>query len=274
MRRASLKLGTALAAAAGAYALVEPARLKVRREEITSERWPEALDGLRIGVVSDLHAGAPHVDERKLARVVDRLNDEKPDLIALLGDYSDPTVRGGGEPVAPERVAERLAGLNNQLGIFAVLGNHDWVHYGSRVPRALRHAGIEVLENDAVAIEHNGAVLWVAGLAESSQRRPDATAALAMVPSGQALIALTHDPDLFPQVRDRATLTLAGHTHGGQVSVPLLRRRVAPTRGGYVQGLVNEGGGHLYVSRGVGTAHLPIRLNAPPEVALLTLRAR
>ena len=274
MRRASLKLGTALAAAAGAYALVEPARLKVRREEITSERWPEALDGLRIGAVSDLHAGAPHVDERKLDRVVDRLNDEKPDLIALLGDYSDPTVRGGGKPVAPERVAERLAGLNNQLGIFAVLGNHDWVHYGSRVPRALRHAGIEVLENDAVAIEHNGAVLWVAGLADSSQRRPDATAALAMVPSGQALIALTHDPDLFPQVRDRATLTLAGHTHGGQLSIPLVRRRIAPTRGGYVQGLIEEAGGYLYVSRGVGTAWLPIRLNAPPEVALLTLRAR
>jgi predicted MPP superfamily phosphohydrolase len=273
MRRAPLKLGTALAAAAGAYALVEPSRLKVRRLEVASDRWPEALDGLRVGAVSDLHAGAPHVDERKLARVVDRLNDEEPDLIALLGDYSDPTVKGGAEPVAPEAVAERLAGLNNQLGIFAVLGNHDWVHHGSRVPRALRHAGIEVLENDAVAIEHRGAVLWVAGLADSSTRRPDATAALAMVPKGQALIALTHDPDLFPQVRDRAALTLAGHTHGGQLSVPLLRRLVAPTSRGYVQGLMTEAGGHLYVSRGVGTAHLPVRLNAPPEVVLLTLRS-
>jgi predicted MPP superfamily phosphohydrolase len=235
------------------------------------ERWPEALDGLRVAVIGDLHAGAPHVDERKLGRIVDKVNAMEPDLVALVGDYADPTVPFG-EPVSPERVADVLAGLSAPLGVFAVLGNHDWLHYGSRVPQALRRAGIEVLENDAVAVEHRGSIVWVAGLADLRERRPDEIAALALVPDGQALIALTHDPDLFPRLRDRAAVTLAGHTHGGQIGLPLVRRATAPTRHGYTGGEVRERGGYMYVSRGVGTTGLPVRFAAPPEVALLTLR--
>jgi predicted MPP superfamily phosphohydrolase len=93
-----------------------------------------------------------------------------------------------------------------------------------------------------------------------------------MVPAGQALIALTHDPDLFPELRDRAAVTLAGHTHGGQVGLPLVRGVTAPTRHGYTGGEVREGGGYMYVSRGVGTTGLPVRLGAPPEIAVLRLR--
>jgi predicted MPP superfamily phosphohydrolase len=236
------------------------------------EHWPARLDGLRVAVVSDLHTGAPHVGERKVERIVGKVNRAKPDLIALVGDYADPNVLLG-EPVAPERVAELLGELEAPLGVFAVLGNHDWLHYGERVPRALREAGIEVLENDAVAVERGGEVLWVAGLADMRERHPDATVALAMVPAGQALIALTHDPDMFPVLRERADLTIAGHTHGGQVGIPLVRRIVAPSKHGYTGGEVREGGGYMYVSRGVGTTGLPIRFAAPPEIALLTLRA-
>jgi uncharacterized protein len=235
-------------------------------------RWPERLDGLRVAVVSDLHTGAPWVDERKVARIVGKVSARRPDLVALVGDYTDPSVAFG-NPVAPEAVAEELSALRAPLGVFAVLGNHDWYHYGERVPRALREAGIEVLENDAVAVEHRGEVLWIAGLADMRERDADVTVALAMVPQGQALIALTHDPDMFPFLRERADVVLAGHTHGGQIGVPLLRRAAAPTRGGYTGGEVREGGGYMYVSRGVGTTGLPIRLAAPPEVALLTIRS-
>jgi predicted MPP superfamily phosphohydrolase len=153
-------LGAGVVAAA-VWSLLEPARLKLRRIDVALERWPEALDGVTIAVVSDLHTGAPHVN---VDRVVGKVNAARPDLIALVGDYADPTVPLG-EPVAPEEVAEALGRLYAPLGTFAVLGNHDWYHYGERVPRALREAGIEVLENDAVALEHKGAVLWVAGLA-------------------------------------------------------------------------------------------------------------
>jgi predicted MPP superfamily phosphohydrolase len=205
-------------------------------------------------------------------RVVAKVNAARPDLIALVGDYADPSVLLG-NAAAPAKVAEALGRLHARLGTFAVLGNHDWHHYGERMPRALRAAGIEVLENDAVALEHRGAVLWVAGLADMRERNPDPTVALAMVPAGQALIVLTHDPDMFPQLRARAAVTLAGHTHGGQIGLPLVRRATAPSRHGYTGGEVREGGGYMYVSRGIGTAGLPIRLAAPPEIAILKLRS-
>jgi predicted MPP superfamily phosphohydrolase len=268
------KLASALiagGAVASAWAVVEPTRLKVRRLDVPLDDWPDALGGLRVAVVADLHAGAPHVDLRKVERVVAKVNAQKPDMVALLGDYADPTVAFG-EAVAPEEVAERLAELRAPLGVFAVLGNHDWVHYGRRVPKALRHAGIEVLENDAVAVEHRGSVLWVGGLADPSERDALTSATLAMVPRGQPLIALTHDPDLFPGLRDRAAVTLAGHTHGGQLNVPLLRRLIGPSEHGYIGGEVREGRGYMYVSRGVGTAHASLRIGAPPEIAVLTLR--
>ena len=236
------------------------------------EGWPERLDGLRVAVVSDLHTGAPHVDERKVERIVAKVNAQRPDLVALVGDYADPSVPLG-KPVAPEAVAEELAALQAPLGVFAVLGNHDWYHYGERVARALREAGLEVLENDAVAVEHEGEVLWVAGLADMRERDADVSVALAMVPPQQALIALTHDPDMFPALRQRAQLVLAGHTHGGQVGLPLLRRAAVPSTRGYTGGEVREGGGYMYVSRGVGTTGLPIRFAAPPEIAILRLRA-
>jgi predicted MPP superfamily phosphohydrolase len=269
--RSGRLLGAGLAAA-GAWALVEPARLKVRRLEPRLERWPPALDGLRVAAVSDLHAGAPHVGEAKLERIVEKIILACPDLIALVGDYADPSVLGG-RPIGPERVAELLGGLSAPLGVFAVLGNHDWYHYGSRPADALRRHGIEVLENDAIAVEHYGSVLWIAGLADMRERSADVTTALAMVPDNQPLIALTHDPDMFPQLKDRAALTLAGHTHGGQVGLPLLRRAAAPSKHGYTGGEVRGGGGYMYVSRGVGTTGLPIRIAAPPEIALLTLRS-
>jgi predicted MPP superfamily phosphohydrolase len=238
---------------------------------VTLDEWPAALGGLRVAVVADLHSGAPHVDERAVARLVARVNAQGPDLVALLGDYADPTVPLG-DPVEPERVAELLGDLHAPLGVFAVLGNHDWRHHGERVPRALRAAGIEVLENDAASVERGGEMLWVAGLADPNERDADVSATLAMVPPHAPLIVLTHDPDLFPALRDRAAVTLAGHTHGGQVAVPLLRRRLAPTSRGYVAGEVREHGGFMYVSPGVGTAHAPLRLGVPPEIALLTLR--
>ena len=108
---------------------------------------------------------------------------------------------------------------------------------------------------------------------ELRERDPDVSVALAMVPPRQALIALTHDPDMFPELRERADVVLAGHTHGGQIGIPLLRRAAAPTTRGYIGGEVREGGGYMHVSRGVGTTGLPIRLAEPPEIALLRLRA-
>ncbi|HWT24105.1 MAG TPA: hypothetical protein VN213_11420, partial [Solirubrobacteraceae bacterium] len=115
--------------------------------------------------------------------------------------------------------------------------------------------------------------LWVAGTAEARYRRPDIPAALADVPDDAPAILMIHDPDLFPRVPGRVALTVAGHLHGGQVNLPLLRRAMLPTRFGerYLAGLVVEAGRHLYVSSGLGTSGLPVRLRRPPEIPLLRL---
>jgi predicted MPP superfamily phosphohydrolase len=159
--------------------------------------------------------------------------------------------------------------------VVAVLGNHDWSNDGAGVLRSLREAGAVVLENATIAFEHRDTPFTVAGLADVQKRRPDVYATLRGVPAEHALLVLSHNPDAFPQVPPRASLTVSGHTHGGQIDIPLLRRRAIPSRYGdrYARGHVVEHGRHLFVTSGVGTSRWPIRLRRPPEVVLLRLRA-
>jgi uncharacterized protein len=246
----------------------EPRSTAVRRETLRVPRWPRSLDGVTVAVVADLHTGAPHVDLDRVDRIVARVNRARPDVVALLGDYADPDVVGG-ERFEPDQVAARLARLRARLGRVAVLGNHDWVEYGARMPRALREHGITVLENDAVRVGR----FWVAGLADATTRTPRIAEALDGIPESDPVLLLSHHPDVFPHVPERVALTLSGHTHGAQVDLPVLRDRMTPSRHGarYTDGHVVEGGRHLYVSNGVGTSRYPIRLGARPEIALLRL---
>jgi uncharacterized protein len=280
-RRRRTRRRALLAGAAGAVAallawaaLVEPRTLVVRRSTLRLPRWPARLDGLRVAVVSDLHSGAPHVRERRLERVVERVNREAPDLVALLGDYVDPVIPGF-EPLAPEHVAARLGELHASLGTVAVLGNHDWANDGERVAAALRATGIRVLENEAVELRAGGSHLWVAGLADLRERDADLESALPDDADAAGLLLLSHDPDVFPDVPERVSLTIAGHLHGGQIDVPYLRRLVIPSRFGsrYRDGHMVEDGRHLFVSRGLGTSGVPLRLRAPAGIDVLELIA-
>jgi predicted MPP superfamily phosphohydrolase len=233
-------------------------------------RWPPALDGLRVALVSDLHSGAPHVGAERIERLVAGVNAQAPDLVLLLGDYIDPKVRFGSR-VAPATVATRLGALRAPLGVIAVLGNHDWENDGPGMRAALRAAGIPVLENEAM----RAGDLWLAGSDEPRFNTPDIGRALRDVPDGAAVILLSHDPDVFPRVPGRVALTVSGHLHGGQVGVPLIRRPFIPSRYGerYARGHVVEDGRHLYVTAGFGTTGWPVRLLAPPEVVILRLSA-
>ena len=261
----------ALAAAAVAWRALwhEPRHGRIRERELRLPRWPAELDGLRVALISDLHTGAPHVDEERIERLVAAVNPRAADLVLLLGDFVDPNVRGG-SPVAPEAVARRLGELHAPLGVLAVLGNHDWRHGGERIPAALRAAGIRVLENEVADLGR----LHVAGVADARTRDADVARTVRAVPAGAPVLLLSHDPDLFPHVPDRVALTVSGHTHGGQVAVPVLRRKVIPSRYGerYARGHVVEGGRHLYVTAGFGTSGWPVRLFAPAEVVILALR--
>ena len=268
------KRPAALAAVAGAAAgwlayeaaWREPRRLVVRPEALCLPGWPAARDGYTVALVSDLHAGAGHMTPARVDAVVDAVIAARPDLVLLLGDYLDSTWLGRGR-AGPDDVAGRLARLPNRV---AVLGNHDWRAAGAAMWRALEAAGIPVLENAAREVAPG---LWVAGTAEFRYRTPDVGAALAGVPEDAAVLLMIHDPDLFPWVPPRVALSVAGHLHGGQVNLPLIRRAMLPTRYGerYLAGHVVEGGRHLYVSAGLGTSGLPVRLRRPPEVPLLRL---
>jgi predicted MPP superfamily phosphohydrolase len=191
----------------------------------------------------------------------------------LLGDYLVASQKWRRD-LARVQVAEALARLRSPLGTVAVIGNHDWRNSGDRMWRALTAVGVTVLEDRAVELHASGGSFWVAGLADLRHRRPDIGAALREIPPGAPTLVLTHDPDLFPGVPNRVSLTLAGHLHGGQIAIPLLRRPMLPSYYGerYARGHIVEHGRHLLVTSGIGTSGLPIRFLAPPEVYHLTLR--
>lgn len=273
---AAVALGTGAAAAtvAGWALVVEPRRLVVRRLDLRLPHWPRALDGLRVALVSDVHAGGLHMDAARVERVARRVQREHADLIAVLGDVVDVEAPFTDEDDAePEPVAVALGRLRAPMGVVAVLGNHDWRAGGHRVARSLRDAGLTVLENDALRVGGGRRSLWLAGLADATERTPDVGGTLAAVPDGEPVIVLSHDPDVFPRIPERVALTLSGHTHGGQIAVPVLRRAWTPSRFGerYAGGHVVEGGRHLVVSRGIGTSSWPLRLGAPPELVVLRL---
>ncbi|HEX7948063.1 MAG TPA: hypothetical protein VF495_25585, partial [Phenylobacterium sp.] len=157
-----------------------------------------------------------------------------------------------------------------------VLGNHDWWYGAGETAAALRKAGVTPLNNTAVHIARPGGAFWVAGLADldSFAARPDAAQALANVPADAPVIMLTHAPDPWPQVPERVALTLAGHSHCGQVRLPVLGRPITPSPGSrrWPCGRYDEGGRILYVTGGVGTSILPVRFGVPPEIVIVTLR--
>jgi len=155
-----------------------------------------------------------------------------------------------------------------------VLGNHDWWNDGPKVRAAFEAHGVAVLDDEVRRIHYRGKNFCLLGLRDETERLRSARAELALALPGMPLLVLTHEPDIFHDLDERATLTLAGHTHGGQVDLPLLGRRVVPSRFGsrYAAGHVVEAGRHLFVTTGVGTSIVPIRFRVPPEIALLTLR--
>jgi predicted MPP superfamily phosphohydrolase len=211
----------------------------------------------------------------QLARIGRALARLRPELVLFLGDFVDDEVALG-EEVTPERAAGALDPSPAPLGVFGVLGNHDWRYDGPRVSAAMERAGVRILENEAVRIDRGGTPLWLVAVGDMASGRADVDRALAGVPEGEPVLLATHSPDVFPQVPARVALTLAGHTHGAQVNIPLLRRRWTPSRFGarYADPVVEEDGRLLFAHPGIGTSTVPVRLGATPEVTLLVLRAR
>lgn len=250
---------------------LEPASLTVA-EHFLSVNWT-GQRSLRLAVLTDLHVGSPFNGTAKLRKVVDRTNAARPALICILGDL---VIQGvlGGRFVPPEEIAAELGRLRAPDGVVAVLGNHDGWFDHRRVRDALERSGIRVIEDTAAKLNTSAGPLWIAGLSDRWTGRHDLAAAMSAVEDdGAPVLLLTHNPDVFPRVPSRVTLTLAGHTHGGQVRVPLIGPPIVPSQFGqrFAAGHVVEEGRHLFVATGVGTSILPVRFRVPPAVTVLTL---
>ena len=254
---------------------IEPRRLIVRPASLATHLWPETMDPLRIAVISDLHVGAPHINLAKVDQVVKRVNRLQADLVVLLGDYVIQNVPFG-KFVEPRLIMKRLGRLEARLGVLSVLGNHDWWYDGVAVGQALEQAGIPVLENQSTCIETGNGRFWVAGLADRTTRQPDIKGTLAEVPEDEPVIMLSHDPAVFPDIPARVPLTLAGHTHGGQVKLGNLSPPLHSNGHTYdhLHGWTRDGTKSMFVAAGIGTSVVPMRFKVPPEVVLITLRSR
>lgn len=272
--------GAGVIGAADAFALEPGFGLVVNEWTVSHADWPRNAPTLRIGILTDIHAVEPWMPARRIGAIADRLNEMKPDLIVLLGDYVNalrPRYYTSIVPVA-EWVAA-LKALNAPLGVHAVLGNHDWWSGEvDNIRRAFDRAGIVLLENCAIKVRRGDDHLWIAGLSDqliyNSRGVDDLKVTLGYVTDKAPAILLAHEPDIFAHVPSCVMLTLAGHTHGGQVYIPLIGRPAI--RGGpytkYAHGHIVEDGRHMVVSSGLGLSHLPVRFLVPPEIAMVTLR--
>jgi predicted MPP superfamily phosphohydrolase len=271
------------AAATGVYAgAIEPLGLVVTRYALTPPGWIAGRK-LSVTVIADLHAGGPDMTLPHIQRVVDTANDLQSDIVVLLGDYKA-WYRFKTEPVADADWAAELARLRAPLGTWAILGNHDWWHDLAGVRRALADVRIPVLENDAVLVGAPGQRFWLAGIGDQLAHWigpgrfrgvDDLPATLSQIKTDDPVLLLVHEPDIFPKVPERVALTLAGHTHGGQIRIPLIWPHFVPSRYGarFAYGHVIEDDRHLIVSGGLGTTLIPARFGVPPEIVHITLGA-
>ena len=240
------------------------------RVTLTIAGWPRTARPLRIALLSDLHTGSYAGDLDRLAAIVAEAAAHKPDLVLHGGDFVNMQLCGGGR-VPPRVVAAILAHLDAPLGCFAVLGNHDYTYGSEDVAAALESQGIVVLSDTRRTLRFEGHDIDLIGLPDAHDLRPAGKDLLAALPSGRATIVLAHDPFWFAHVPPGPHLTLAGHTHGGQIRFPVLgvlrNASRAPMR--WTHGHVLEAGRHLYVTAGLGTSGIPLRVGVPPEYAVI-----
>ena len=244
----------------------------IREVRLRIKGWPRWPQPLRIAFVSDLHVGSHSDDVTRLRTLVAELQLLEPDLVLYGGDFVNMQPIGGGR-VPPRTIASILGQLHAPLGQFAVLGNHDVLYDVEEVACALHEHEIHVLNDECCTIRFHNHPFDIAGIPDAKRRRREGLELLSRLSPHRPTVVLAHDPMWFADVPAGPHLTLAGHTHGGQIKFPffgvLINASKAPLRWSY--GLIVENGSHLYVSGGIGTSGIPLRWNVPPEVAFICL---
>jgi predicted MPP superfamily phosphohydrolase len=265
-RRAAIKgaIATAIGGLTGATAYgvtYERHRIGVTEATLPVSGLPPSLDGLRIGLLTDIHHSRL-VPADDVTRAVELAMSTSPDLIVLGGDY---VTFGDRDYVEP--VAELLSPLRSPNGVFAILGNHD---DDREMPAALARKGMTVLKDQRTRVVIRGETLELAGIRFWTRRASDI--ARVLKGSQDAVILLAHDPRRLTEAAAlKVPAVLSGHTHGGQVVMPGVGA-LARARFPVLAGLGQREKSSIFVSRGIGTVYVPVRINCPPEIALVTLR--
>ena len=262
---------TAPVAATAFGALVERTRFRVKEVDFPVPNLHPDFEGLRVAQVSDLHV-SPYLSVREAARAVDMANELNPHLTLVTGDL----ISEAGDPL--DATIAELSRLRADLGVLGCLGNHEaYAACENYAAAGCKRVGIDMLRGEARQLRRGSGALNIAGVDFQSFRKRDRYLAGAdrIVVPGMANLLMSHNPDVFPvAVRQGYDAVIAGHTHGGQVTVEILNQTLNVVRffTPYVAGLYRLNGRSCYVTAGIGTIGMPVRLGAPPEITLLKLR--
>jgi uncharacterized protein len=256
------------AAVIGYGVFIERFRIGLREQTIMVPGLDQDLHGLRVVQLTDIHL-SPFLSVRELDRAIAIANETQAHVALVTGDL----ITSGGDPL--DACLSRLAGLRAEAGIFGCMGNHE-IYAGAEdyVEEQGARLGMRFLRRAAASLRFGSATVNVAGVDYQRMHKPYLVGMNGLVKSDAFNVLLSHNPDVFPvAARQGYQLTLAGHTHGGQVRVEILHRDVNIARffTPYVDGLYENGSSSIFVSRGIGTIGIPARLGAAPEVALLKL---
>ena len=247
---------------------IQRLNLSLREQDLIFPDLPKDLDGLRLVQLTDIHL-SPFLTERELARAVDMANETRAHLALVTGGL----ITSGSDPL--DTCLRQLSRLRADAGIFGCLGNHEiYANVEDYVEQQGARMGHHYLRQRAESLKFGQATLNLAGVDYQASRKPYLVDAERMVAPDAFNVLLSHNPDVFPvAARQGYQLTIAGHTHGGQVRIEILHQdlNVARFFTPYVDGLYRRDGAAVFVSRGIGTIALPARLGAPPEVNLLRL---
>ena len=264
---------------------IEPRSLSIKSLNVQSPAWPSSTAPLRLIVLADFHVDNLHMPPSRVRDIVRRVNDLKPDLILLAGDYigGDFLMSGPEFGAREKRSSEAnqleeeglkaLDGFQSRLGTYAVMGNHDCWWSCTRVREVLANTHVQLLENRAILIKRPGGDVWIVGLEDGQTQAPNFALASNNVPTGAASLVLTHNPGLFDWPGNNYGVQISGHTHAGQVRFPIIGGLVHVSRHGEetANGYEIEGSRILIVTRGLGESGLPVRFNAAPQIMELTI---
>lgn len=251
---------------------IEPNMLILREKTINVPNWNKNLNNYKIAVISDLHIGQGKINLKKLKQIVDMTNSTTPDLIVILGDFESRNISQNQPPL--NNTAKILKTLKAKNGVIAILGNHDYEPVET-IRELLKKSNIKLLENDSIYLSHNGQNIRIIGFKDLWHHELAPENIISKQNKNIPTIVLCHNPDIFPEIPENISLTLSGHTHGGEIYIPVLGAPFVPSKFGqrFRKGYIIENNKHLFVTSGIGTLSVFRFLN-PPEIVLLTINSQ